>query len=209
MQSRVKCIRALLVHWTCWNWKKKGQAKCAGVLAWLEVRAGRCEIFLIAPRLGEGLGWGWGSCAKPPKSSAFSYTSWISAAGSWVKSSGWHAWKSAHVGQPAQEEGLYFAKFCVSKINKFQQGAQYSIQTLGFVSQFCWESHNYLDSQSGEGLFSLSYLGLSLYIWDYFSFYKFVFFTYRDFVTTWCRNLQVLNGVWHVKNKCCESPFYS
>lgn len=30
--------------------EKKGEAKCAGVLVWLEVRAGRCEIFLIAPQ---------------------------------------------------------------------------------------------------------------------------------------------------------------
>lgn len=40
--------------------KKKGQAKCAGVLAWLEVRAARCEIFLIAPQAGRVFGLGLG-----------------------------------------------------------------------------------------------------------------------------------------------------
>lgn len=36
--------------------KKKGRLSVLEVLAWLEVRAARCEIFLIAPQTGRVFG---------------------------------------------------------------------------------------------------------------------------------------------------------
>lgn len=40
--------------------KKKGRLSVLEVLAWLEVRAARCEIFLIAPQTGRVFGLGLG-----------------------------------------------------------------------------------------------------------------------------------------------------
>lgn len=53
--------------------ERKGQAKCAGVLAGL-LGAGRAEIFLIAPQTGRAAGLGKLGWVKNSTSSAFSYT---------------------------------------------------------------------------------------------------------------------------------------
>lgn len=101
--------------------KKKGSLSVLGCwLGWRWVRAARCEIFLIALQTGRVLGLGLGKwCQNPWEASAFSYPSWISAAGSWVRSSGWHAWKSGPLRAAFPGGGvLFFQVLYIKSINK-------------------------------------------------------------------------------------------